>query len=135
MPTNTYEAMFILDSGKAATNWDESVQQVHAILTKHNAEIIASHHWDERRFAYSIKAQKKGAYLLTYFKAEGAVLKPIEDDCRLNDLILRELFLKIHPKLVEHLVTQSMASTPGVENEERGEDDYDDRPRRRRRED
>jgi small subunit ribosomal protein S6 len=128
--------MFVLDSGKAAVNWDESVQQVHGILSKHNAEIIASRHWEERRFAYPIKGQKKGTYLLTYFRTEGAAIKEIEDDCRLSDLILRELILKVHPKLAEQLVNQAMSSTPG-EGEESGrpEEDFDDRPRRRRRED
>jgi small subunit ribosomal protein S6 len=134
MPTSTYEGMFVLDSAKASANWDESVQQVHGILGKHNAEIVASRHWDERRFAYPIGRQKKGTFLLTYFKAEGGSIKDIEDDCRLSDLVLRDLILKVHPKLVDHLIESAMSSTPSVENEERSsEDEFDDRPRRRRR--
>ncbi len=134
MPVSTYEGMFVLDSAKAAANWDEAVQQIHGILAKHNAEVVASRHWDERRLAYPIKGQKKGTYLLTYFKAEGQHIKEIEDDCRLSDLVLRDLILKIHPKLVEHLVAQAMSSTPG-EGEDSREDEFDDRPRRRRRDD
>lgn len=134
MPVNTYEAMFVLDSAKAATNWDDTVQSVHGILGKYNAEVVASRHWDERRFAYPINGHKKGIYLLTYFKAEGSAIENIQSDVRLNELILRDQILKIHPKLTEHLIAYAMASTPGVD-EERGEDEYDDRPRRRRRED
>ena len=44
---------------------------------------------------------------------------------------LRELILKVHPKLADHLVNQAMTSTPSVEDEGRGEDD--DRGDRRRR--
>jgi small subunit ribosomal protein S6 len=134
MPVNTYEAMFVLDSGKAATNWDDTVQSIHGILGKYNAEIVASRNWDERRFAYPINGQKKGIYLLTYFKADGNAIEPIQGDIRLNEFVIRDQILKIHPKLVEHLIAHAMSSTPGVD-EERGDDEFDDRPRRRRRDD
>ena len=71
MPVNTYEAMFLLDSAKAATAWEDTVKHVHDILTKHHSEIVASRQWDERRLAYSIGNHKKGTYLLTYFRTEG----------------------------------------------------------------
>jgi small subunit ribosomal protein S6 len=135
LPVNTYEAMFLLDSAKVAVSWDSTVQHVHDILTKHTAEIVASRQWDERRLAYPVDGHKKGTYLLTYFKTDGNNLREIVDDCHLSDVILRELILKVHPKLVDHLVTQAMTSTPG-ESDEDGprEEEHDDRPRRRRRE-
>ena len=136
MPVNTYEAMFLLDSTKVAVSWDDSVKHVHDILGKHKSEIVASRQWDERRLAYPVEGHKKGTYLLTYFKTEGAALKEIVADCHLSDVILRELILKVHPKLVDHLVNQSMNSTPGVEEDEgpRREEE-EERPRRRRRDD
>jgi len=135
LPVSTYEAMFLLDSAKVAASWDDAVRHVHDILTKHNAEIVASRQWDERRLAYTVEGQKKGTYLLTYFKTEGAELKEISAACRLSELILRELILKVHPKLVDHLVTQAMTSTPGEEEGGAREEEMDDRPRRRRRDD
>ncbi|WP_435006492.1 30S ribosomal protein S6 [Tundrisphaera lichenicola] len=134
MPVNTYEGMFLLDSSKVALSWDDSVRQVHDILTKHNSEIVASRQWDERRLAYSVDGHKKGTYLLTYFKTEGSNVEEIVADCHLSELILRELVLKVHPKLVDHLVDRAMTSTPG-EGEEAPREEEDDRPRRRRRED
>jgi small subunit ribosomal protein S6 len=128
--------MFLLDSARVASGWDESVQQVHEILTKHNSEIVASRQWDERRLAYAVDGHKKGTYLLTYFRTEGGNIDEIKADCRLNDLILREMILKVHPKLVEHLVNQAMTSTPSVEAEEGPRfDESEERPRRRRRDD
>ena len=136
MPVHTYEGMFLLDSTKAAAAWEESVKQVHDILAKHNAEIVASRQWDERRLAYPISGHKKATYLLTYFKTDGSKLKEIVADCHLSDLILRELILKVHPKLEEQLVNQAMTSTPNVEEEQASRDDeFDERPRRRRRDD
>jgi small subunit ribosomal protein S6 len=134
LAVNTYEGMFLLDSTKVAVSWDESVKHVHDILSKHQSEIVASRQWDERRLSYSVEGHKKGTYLLTYFKTDGSNLKEIVADCRLNELILRELVLKVHPKLVAHLVDRAMTSTPG-EGEEAPREEEDDRPRRRRRDD
>ena len=79
---------------------------------------MASRQWDERRLAYPVDGHKKGTYLLTYFKTDGAQLKEIVADCHLSDVVLRELILKVHPKLVDHLVTQAMTSNPNAEAEE-----------------
>lgn len=136
MPVATYEGMFLLDSAKAAAAWDDTVKHVHDILAKHQSEIVASRQWDERRLAYSVDGHKKGTYLLTYFKTDGSHLKEIVADCHLSDVILRELVLKVHPKLADHLVNQAMTSTPNVDSEGAGgEEESDDRPRRRRRDD
>jgi len=130
---DTYEGMFLLDSAKAVAAWEDTVKHVHDILTKHHSEIVASRQWDERRLAYSITGHKKGTYLLTYFRTGGANLKDIVADCRLSDVILRELVLKVHPKLADHLVNQAMTSTPNVETENARDDEIEERPRRRRR--
>ncbi|WP_165074994.1 30S ribosomal protein S6 [Paludisphaera rhizosphaerae] len=135
MPVHTYEGMFLLDSTKAAAAWDDTVKQVHDILTKYESEIVASRQWDERRLAYPINGHKKGTYLLTYFRTDGSKLKEIVNDCHLSDVILRELILKVHPKLEEQLVNQAMTSNPNVDAENASDDDLDDRPRRRRRDD
>ena len=133
MSVQTYEAMFLLDSTRASVNWDESVAQVHEILTRQKAEIVATRQWDERKLAYAVEGHRKGIYLLTYFKVDSLALPAINHDCRLNELILREMILKVPTKLVEPLIQAAMTSTPSVEAE-RGEEDYEDhRPRRRRR--
>ncbi len=109
MARNVYEGMFLLDSGKVSGDWNNAQKLVHGILERHQAEVIASRPWDERRLAYSIKSHKKGMYYLTYFRAEGPSLAKIELDCRINESILRQLVLKVHPKLADQLVAQAMA--------------------------
>ena len=134
MPTNLYEGMFLLDTTKVALSWDDAVQHVHDILTKHQSEIVAHRQWDERRLAYPVDGHKKGTYLLTFFRADASKLKDINADCNLSDLILRDLVLKVHPKLADHLVNQAMTSTPNVDAEDAPRDeDQEERPRRRRR--
>jgi small subunit ribosomal protein S6 len=105
MAANVYECMFILDSSKVAGNLDNADKQIRAILEKHSAEVLVSRLWDERKFTYPIKKQKKGIYYLTYFSSEGKNLVAIESDCTLNEMILRLMILKIHPKLVDTMLS------------------------------
>ena len=105
MAANVYECMFILDSGKVAGNLDGADKQLRGILEKNNAEVLVSRLWDERKFMYAIKKQKKGIYYLTYFSSEGKNLVPIEHDCALTEIIVRMLVIKIHPKLVETMLS------------------------------
>src|SRR5437868_14962503 len=101
MPANVYECMFLLDTNKVAGDSANAAKQLHAILERNQAEVLASRPWDERRLAYPIKGHKKGLYYLTYFRAEGPVLAKIAADVALNELILRCMTLRIDPKLVD----------------------------------
>jgi small subunit ribosomal protein S6 len=96
--------MFILDASKVAGNLENADKQLRGILEKNNAEVLVARLWDERKFSYQIGNQKKGIYFLTYFSSEGKNLVPIEHDCALNEMIIRQLVLKIHPKLVETML-------------------------------
>ena len=101
MPANVYESMFLLDTNKVAGDVPAAAKQLHTILERNQAEILASRPWDERRLAYPIKGHKKGLYYLMYFRTEGKNISSIERDCALNETILRALILNIDPKLVE----------------------------------
>jgi len=97
--------MFLLDTNKVAGDVPGAAKQLHAILEKNQAEVLASRPWDERRLAYPIRktstVHKKGLYYLTYFRAEGGKLTTIEHDLALTEMVLRSLTLRINPKLVD----------------------------------
>ena len=84
---NTYEGMFLLDSSKAATAWEDTVKHVHDILKKHSSEIVASRQWDERRLRLSDRRPQEGDLPADVFQDRGANLKEIVADCHLSDLI------------------------------------------------
>ena len=105
MPANVYECMFLLDTGKVAGDVGNADKQLRTIFERNNAEVLVSRPWDERRLAYPIHNQKKGLYYLTYFSAEGKSLVGIEQDCKLSEIILRKMVLKIDPKLVETMLS------------------------------
>jgi small subunit ribosomal protein S6 len=143
MPANVYECMFLLDTNKVAGDVPAAAQQLHAILERNRAEVLASRPWDERRLAYPVRGQKKGLYYLVYFRSEGENLVNIERDFALNETILRLLVIHIDPKLVdvmlalardEHaLALHSVTEPEGDELGDLGNSGSDGRERRGRR--
>jgi len=105
MPANVYECMFLLDPNKVAGDVPAAAKQLHGLLERHQAEILASRQWDERRLAYAIGNHKKGLYYLTYFRTDGKNLAPLEGDIHLNEMILRHLVIRVDPKL-ENIMLQ-----------------------------
>jgi small subunit ribosomal protein S6 len=97
--------MFLLDTNKVAGDIPTAQKQIHGLLERNHAEILASRPWDERRLAYPIKGHKKGLYYLTYFRAEGSNIANLERDIALSEVILRVLILHVEEKLVEPLLT------------------------------
>jgi len=97
--------MFMLDTNKVAGDVSAATKQLHTILERNQAEVLASRPWDERRLAYPIRSHKKALYYLTYFRTEGKNITPITRDFDLNEMILRTLILHIDPKLVDIMLT------------------------------
>jgi small subunit ribosomal protein S6 len=104
MPANVYECMFLLDTNKVAGDIGAAQKVLHGLLERNKCEVLASRPWDERRLAYPIGNHKKGLYYLTYFRTEGPNIAGLERDCQLNEMILRQLILKIDPKLVDAML-------------------------------
>jgi small subunit ribosomal protein S6 len=105
MPANVYECMFLLDTTKVAGDVANADKQLRTIFERNNAEVLVSRPWDERRLMYPIRNQKKGLYYLTYISAEGKSLTGIEQDCKLSEMIMRQMILRIDPKLVETMLS------------------------------
>ena len=81
--------------------------------------LFRSRLWEERRLAYPIKRHRKGAYWLTYFRMPPNGLTGLNRQTQINDLVLRHLFLKIDPRLVDailsHVQPREEAATPDAE--------------------
>jgi len=101
---NVYEGMYILDSGRYGRNSETVAGQIPEIIEGAGGEMLVSRLWEERRLAYPINGQRKGTYWLTYFRLDGVKLGEVERKCQLNENILRVLFLKVDPRIVDALV-------------------------------
>lgn len=104
MPANVYECMFILDTNKIAGDEPGTVKQLHGLFERNGAEVLATRRWQEGKLAYPVEGQKKGLYLLIYFRSEGPKLDELQQDFRLNETVLRYMITRIHPKHVEKML-------------------------------
>lgn len=89
-----YEALFLVDSGEAAADWQGINDHVKKILERNEAEIVKIRKWDERPLAYPILGRKRGTYILVYFNAPCGKLGAIDRDAQLSERILRVLILR-----------------------------------------
>lgn len=122
MPVNTYEGLFIFDSNRYARDPAGVVNQIAEAVSRNGGELLVSRLWEERRLAYPIKGHRKGTYWLTYFRIEGRKLAGLDRDCRLNDVVLRHLFIKIDARIADAVVQHALS---GYEAKPRRSEDAD----------
>ncbi|MFP6665877.1 MAG: 30S ribosomal protein S6 [Pirellulales bacterium] len=108
MAENVYEGLFILDANRYAHDQAGVSGRVNALIEKHGGTILVSRLWEERRLAYPIRGQKKGAYWLTYFRTEGSKIGPLTEEAMREANFLRQMFLKIDPRIVDTLVSHAL---------------------------
>lgn len=104
MAAYVYEGMMILDSNRYARDPAAAAAQITTLIQEAGGEVLVSRLWEERRLAYPIQGHRKGTYWLTYFRLEGPKLAEIRRKCYLSETILRVLFLRVDPRLVDILV-------------------------------
>jgi small subunit ribosomal protein S6 len=119
LPQNVYEGMFILDSNRYGRDADGVSGRIATMIQDTGGEMLVSRLWDERRLAYPIKGHRRGTYWLTYFRLDSSRLAEIGRKCQLNESILRRLFLKVDPRIVDTLVTHARTATaPGAREDQ-----------------
>ncbi len=104
---NTYEAMFLLSPAVAA-DLGGALAHINEILQRGHAEVLAMKKWFEGRLAYEVKGQKRGVYILVYFKAPAGDIAHIERDCNLSEKVMRALILRC-----DHLSEEEIAAYDG----------------------
>lgn len=127
-----YEAMFVVEPN-VASDWDATKGMISKLMDRANVELLVCHLWDERKLAYDIKKQKRGTYVLCYFRSDGTTIAQMERDVQLSEHLLRALVLRadhISPQELESI----MAMPERREFSPDAQDRYDDSepPRYRR---
>jgi small subunit ribosomal protein S6 len=103
--------MFLLDSNRYGRDPEGVSGQIPAMIQAAGGELLVSRLWEERRLAYSIRGRRKGTYWLTYFRLNGRQIADLRRQAQLNDAILRVLFVKIDPRIVETVVEHAQAGS------------------------
>ena len=123
MAENVYEGMFILDTSRYGREPEALSGRISGMIQGAGGEMLVSRLWEERRLAYPIKGHRRGTYWLTYFRLDSSRLAEIERECKLNESILRKLFLKVDPRIVDALVTHAQTAVAPAAREGQGKQD------------
>lgn len=107
MAQNVYEGLFLFDSNHFARDRSALSGAVEEMITKAGGEVLVSRMWEERKLAYPINGQRKGAYWLIYFRSDGQLMSTLHRQCEIHDGILRQMVVKIHPRLVETILAHA----------------------------
>ena len=107
--TNVYEAMIIFDSNRYARERAGMSAEVEKMIQAEKGEVLVSRLWEERRLAYAINGQRKGAYWLIYFRGPSSMLTAMNREWEIHEGILRHLVLKIHPHIVDAVLEHAKA--------------------------
>ena len=110
MAANVYEGLFIFEPNRYAHDPDGVSGQIPGLIEKLGGEILVSRLWEERRLAYPIKGQRKGTYWLIYCRLDGEQLAEVKRQCQINENLLRSLFLKVEPRIVDALVEHARSA-------------------------
>jgi small subunit ribosomal protein S6 len=132
LAVNIYECMLILDSNHYAREPDTVSQQITEFVEKRGGEVMVSRLWEERRLAYPIEGHRKGTYWLAYFNLPGSEVTGLQRDFQLATGILRNLTLKVDPRIAETLIShaqgKTVAAPPAAETAEESDDEKADTP-------
>jgi small subunit ribosomal protein S6 len=80
------------------------------MIEKFGGEMLVSRLWEERRLAFPIKGHRRGTYWLTYFRLDSSKLGELKRLCQITEDIVRVLFLKVEPRIVDALVNHALSA-------------------------
>lgn len=104
---NVYECLFILDSNRYARDPGGVSGSIPEMVEAVQGTILANRLWTEQRLAYPIDGHIKGTYWLTYFEMESTRLPEFYRACHLNEAVVRQMVLRIDPRLVEPMIAHA----------------------------
>jgi small subunit ribosomal protein S6 len=111
-----YEGMFLVDSGKFASDPDGVTRQILGILEKSGASIVAHRPWQDGKLAYPVEGHRKGLHYLVLFRMDGNHLPDVARACKLNETILRQIVLNHPQKLFDAMVNALNSGGPTEES-------------------
>jgi small subunit ribosomal protein S6 len=93
-----YETMFIVKPTLTEEEIQAQIATVKENITKNGGEIAVCEDMGSRELAYEIEKNKRGYYYLIYFTAPTTSIEELERNYRINENILRFIFVKYESK-------------------------------------
>ena len=107
MPRNVYETLFLLDSNHYSRDPGGISASLTEMFESLGGNVMASRLWQEQKLAYPINGHQKGTYWLTYTELDPSKLVEFSRSCQLSEPIIRQMTLKVEPRLVEPMLAHA----------------------------
>jgi small subunit ribosomal protein S6 len=96
---HNYEGLFLVDSGKYATDPEGVTNDILAVLRKAGATVVAHRPWQDGKLAYEIEGMRKGLHYIVMFTMPGSGMKTLVRQCQLSETIVRQMTI-VHPQSI-----------------------------------
>ena len=93
-----YETMFILKPTLTDEETVVQIENIRAIIEKNGGEIASADNVGTRELANEIEKCKRGYYYVLYFKGNPSGIAEIERNYRINENLIRFIFIKFESK-------------------------------------
>jgi small subunit ribosomal protein S6 len=84
-----YETVFIVNSELAEEQQQSLFDKLKGLVSEDQGMLVKFDEWGHKRLAYEIKKQSRGYYVLMDLCGDGALVKEIERNMRLDDRVLK----------------------------------------------
>ena len=93
-----YETMFIVKATLTDEETQAQIALVKSNIEKVGGEVVSCDDMGTRQLAYEIQKQKRGYYYVIYFTAPSESIKELERNYKVNEDIIRFIFIKSESK-------------------------------------
>ena len=93
-----YETMFIVKATLTDEETQAQIATVKANIEKNGGTIVSVDDMGSRNLAYEIEKQKRGYYYVIYFTEPSESISELERNYRVNESIIRFIFIKSESK-------------------------------------
>lgn len=107
-----YEGMFLVDSGKFATDSEAVVEAIMAVLKRAGATVVAHRPWQDGKLAYEIDGMKKGLHYIVCFTMPGKGMTVLNRQCKLSDTIVRHIVIRQMQSVFDATVAAISGTSP-----------------------
>ena len=102
-----YETIYILRPSLGEEEINTIIDNTNAIILKEGGTIIHLDRWGLRKFAYLIKKESQGTYILCDYATEPAAVFEMERKFRIDDSVLKYMTVKLADDITEEKIEQA----------------------------
>ena len=112
----TYETIFIIQPEASEDEVETVIQAVESLLAEDGGAVVRKEIWGKRRLAYKVKGFQEGIYVLMRIECGTAFPRKLEDFYKLNESVIRYLFVLFEEKTLRLEVEQARRNQAALES-------------------